>query len=72
MEIIRLDGRYLGDREHRVSIRGSFSDWVTITSGVLQGSVSGSILFIIFINDMPDMTDGMLMMFADDTEITEI
>ena len=52
-----------------MSMRGSFSDWVNITSGVSQGSVSGSILFIIFINDMPDMTDGMLLMFADDTKL---
>ena len=63
---------FLGDRKQRVSIRGSFSDWVNVTSGVLQGNVSGSILFIIFINDMPDVTNGMLMMLADDTKIIEI
>ena len=60
---------FLADRKQRVSIRGSLSDWVNITSGVPQGSVLGPILFIIFVNDMPDVIDSMLLMFADDTKL---
>ena len=60
---------FLADRKQRVSIRVSLSDWVNITSGVPQGSVLGPILFIIFVNDMPDVIDSMLLMFADDTKL---
>ena len=56
---------FLADSQ-RVSIRGSLSDWVNITSDVPQGSVLGPILFIIYVNDMPDVIDSMLLMFADD------
>ena len=59
----------LADRKQRVSIRGSLSDWVNITSGVPQSSVLGPILFIIFVNDMPDVINSMLLMFADDTKL---
>ena len=60
---------FLADRKQRVSIRGSLSDWVNITSGVPQGSVLGPISFIIFVNDMPDVINSMLLMFADDTKL---
>ena len=60
---------FLSNRTQRVCIRGSFSEWVNITSGVPQGSVLGPILFIIFVNDMPDVVNSMLLMFADDTKL---
>ena len=60
---------FLINRKQRVCVRGSFSDWVNITSGVPQGSVLGPTLFIIFVNDMPDVIKSMLLMFADDTKL---
>ena len=38
-------------------------------SGIPQGSVLGPILFIIFINDMPDTVQSHIKIFADDTKI---
>ena len=64
-----LDKIELIYRKQRVSIRSSFSDWVNTTSGVPQSSVLGSILFIILVNDMFDVINSMLLMFADDTEL---
>ena len=39
------------EAESIMCIRGSYSEWVNITSGVPQGSVLGPVLFIIFVNN---------------------
>ena len=59
---------YLKDRQQRVCINGQFSDWYYILSGEPQGSVLGSLLFLIFINDLTHVIDHTNMrLFADDT-----
>ena len=48
---------------------GSKSGWINIFSGVPQGSVLGPFLFIIYVNDMPNVVSSDLYMFADDTKL---
>lgn len=60
---------FLRDREMRVAVHGSFSDWSAVDSGVPQGSVLGPLLFLIFVNDIPDVVNCPMKMFADDTKI---
>jgi hypothetical protein len=60
---------FLTGRTQRVSINGSTSDWKEGTSGIPQGSVLDPLLFILFINDLPDGVKSDVYLFADDTKI---
>ena len=56
-------------RRQRVVIKDTNSDWGKLTSGIPQGSALGPILFVLFINDLPDDILSSIVMFADDTKL---
>ena len=51
-DALRYMKRYLANRKQRVRANKTFSEWERITTGVLQGSILRSLLFIIFLNDL--------------------
>ena len=60
---------YLENRYQRVILNGTHSDWSQICAGVPQGSVLGPLLFLIYINDLPDNLTSSAKLFADDTSL---
>ena len=55
--------------ESRVCVEGSLSNWEDVPSGNPQGSELGPTLFVVFINDMPDVITSLSKMFADDAKV---
>ena len=43
---------WLNNRKQRVLVNGAYSEWRDVTSSVIQESVSGPILFVIYIDDI--------------------
>ncbi len=67
--IIEWIKAFLSDRYQSVAVNGTYSNPVEVTSGIPQGSVLGPLLFVIYINDMPDNINSDIYLFADDTKI---
>ena len=61
--------RFLLNRRQRVVLRNGVSSWQNVLSGVPQGSILGPLLFLIYVNDMPDIVATTAKMFADDTKV---
>ena len=68
-QLLALLKAYLHDRQQRVVLNVQTSDWRKVNSGVPQGSVLGPLLFLIFINDLPDGITSLCKIFADDTSL---
>ena len=57
---------WLSGRSQQEVLDGQASVPVPVLSGVPQGSVLGPILFLIFINDLPDNIKSSVRLFTDD------
>ena len=62
---------YLTNRTQRCSVNGYLSDFSTLKCGVPQGTILGPLLFLVYINDLPNcLSFSIPRMYADDTHIT--
>ena len=57
---------FLSQRTQQVILEGEKSNVANVTSGVPQGTVLGPLLFLIFINDLPECVSSHIRLFADD------
>ena len=60
---------FLSKRTQEVAVNGVTSKEAAVTSGIPQGSVLGPLLFIMYINDLPNHVHNEVRIFADDTKL---
>ena len=64
---------YLTNRKQRVTVSGETSTEVLVSSGVPQGSLLDLLLFLLFVNNLPDRcSSSNVACFADDTRIYKL
>ena len=64
-----LISSYLANIYQFTNINSTKSDKNLINHGVPQGSVLGPILFLLYINDLPNVSSLKILLFADDTAL---
>ncbi len=68
---LKLIESYLTNRKQYVEINGSNSDMLSLTTGVPQGSILGTLLFIIYVNDIAQASKLFdFIIYADDTTLS--
>ena len=67
--ILKWIETFLTRRHQRVLLEGEMSAEVPGISGVPQGTVMGPLLFLLYINDMPNVVKSNVRIFADDAII---
>ena len=68
-QIFSLISSFLSNRQLRVVLGGKSSQEYPVNAGVPQGSILGSTLFLLYINDLPDDVICDIAIYADDTTL---
>ena len=64
---------YLNGRSHYVMFDNAMSDILPVLSGVPQGSILGPLLFIVYVNDIPETVNhSHCYLFADDAKLLKV
>ena len=71
-ELHKLLENYLSGRLQRVVLNGQTSSWRPVLAGVSQGSILGPLLFLVYINNLPNGLKSNPKLFADDTSLFAI
>ena len=61
---------YLSNRRQFVLFKDVKSEYVTVTRRVPHGSIMGPLLFLLYVNDIANVSTSLLpILFADDTHV---
>ena len=71
-KLLNLFKDFLSNRFQRVLVNGQASSWLPIKAGVPQGSILGPLLFLIYINDLPDGLNSIANLLADNMSLFSI
>ena len=71
-ELFYLLENYLSGRLQRVILNEGNSSWRPFLAGVPQGSILGPLLFVVYINDLPNELKFNAKLFVDDTSLFTI
>ena len=63
---------FLKERKQRVFVNGQYSTWKNFEAGVPQGSIVRPLLFLIYINDLPENLVSNPKLFAHDTSLFSV
>ena len=63
---------FLKERKQRVVLNGQYSTWTNVEAGVPQGSILGPLLFLVYINDLPENLVSNPKLFADDASLFSV
>ena len=68
-ELLQWINSFLTDRSFCVNVDQTLSSLNPVYSGAPQGSVLGPLLFLVYINDLVDVTSSYSLLYADDLKI---
>ena len=71
-DLFNLHENYLSGRLQRFILNGQTSSWRPVLAGVPQGSIVGPLLFLVYLNDLPNGLKSNAKLFADDTSLFTI
>ena len=60
------------ERKQRVVLNDKYLRWTNVEAGVPQGSIYGPLLFLIYINDLPEKLVSNPKLFANDTSLFSV
>ena len=63
---------FLSNRLQRVTLNGQNSEWRVIRAGVPQASILGPLLFLMYVNDLPQNLISTVKLFADDVSLFSV
>ena len=71
-DLLNILADFLRNRKQRVTLNGQSSSWTNVNAGVPQGSILVPLLFLIYINDLPDGLSSNTKLFADNISLFSV